>query len=400
MRPAHTLSIFAASLALGPGIVSAQGFGTPSRLAEVELARSRDCVAILARVEVLNAEMEPIARRSQRLTAIAQAIALEERSIIDSLNVEDPVEARVREWFANDASLARRYVNQPDASLAAERTANRETIKATVTRAITGLREEASAKVADNQALIAEAAPCDGAIFVRSAVLTACETGSGPICEDARLAASEGARFRFVDDAASIWEIEEIRPWTQPGPLRPGATGLDGGRTIGFTRVGNVVATVALTPLFAPKAQVPPEALAAYEATNDSLGLAFSHPNLVFTPALGIRVALPQPLDEETGYVLHFGEPDDADVVWMGDAGTGAPLEATVPLSPSQVRRLATGDPLMLTAVQATEDTPDAVFAIGIGNVNQARNAQALLTYMASQLSADVTQLIPPSSGS
>jgi len=166
---------------------------------------------------------------------------------------------------------------------------------------------------------------------------------------------------------------------------------------VGFTRVGNVVATVAFTAIILPREQIPEETLAAYEATNTALGVTFQHPTIAFTPALGVRLALPQPLDAENGYVLHFGSPDQAEVVWAGDAGTGRPLEGTVPLTAGQVQRLAAGDRLTLTAIANAEPVPDAVYAIRIGNVTQAQNTQALLGYMQSQLGEDLAQIVPPS---
>jgi hypothetical protein len=379
--------------------ISAQGLGSPSRLAEVELERSRSCVGVLARTEELDRQMEPIVTRGRRLQAIAQAIALEDRTVVDSLDVDDPVEARVVEWFDTDEALARRYATQQDPTVQAERTAGRETIKATVSQAMQQVQSEVDEILESNQELLAEAAPCDGAIFVRPAVLEACEEGSGTLCEQAELPPSEVTGVRFVDEPTSIWDIEELRPWTRPTPLHPGPNGLDGGRTVGYTRVGNVVATVAFTPLLAPREQTPADVLSAYEANNEALGLTFDHPKIAFTPALGIRVALPQPLDQEDGYILHFGPPDEAEVIWAGDAGTGAPLEATVPLTPGQVRRLTAGDPLTLTAVVQREPVPDAVYAISIGTVNQAQNVQALLGYMESQLGEDLARLVPPSEG-
>lgn len=397
MRLVQTLALCALFSPLASASLAAQGLGTPSRLAEVELERSRSCVPLLSRVEELNARMEPFARRGQRLQAIAQAVALEERSVIDSLKVDDPVEAKVRDWFSTDAALARRYVAQQNPSIQAERTAGRETIKATLSKAIQDVQAEANAIVAENQELIASASQCDGAIFVRPAVLEACEQGSGPLCEEAQLPASEVTRFRFVDTPESIWEIEELRPWTTPNPLRRGPTGqIDGARTIGFTRVGNVIVSVAFTPLIAPRDRTPPEVLAAYEATNDTLGLSVDHPDLVFTPALGVRVSLPNALGEEDGYILHFGTPEEADVVWAGKANTGSALQATVPLTPSQTRRLTAGDQLMLTAIDEGGEVPDAIFAVAVGTVNQAQMTQGLLRYMGSQLSQDLTKLVPP----
>ena len=389
-----------ALIALGmlvlPTASSAQGFGMPSRLADVELERSRTCVGVLERAAQLDQEMEPLARRTRRLQAIAQAIALEDRAIVDSLSADDSLEVRVREWFASDAALARRYVNQQDPSLQAERTAGRETIKAMVARAMEAVQEEAAAAMEANQELLTAVGPCEGAIFVRSAVLEACEEATGPICENARRAPSEVEGFRFVDEPEAIWQIQQFRPWTAPAPLRPGPTGVEGGRTVGYTRVGNVVASVAFMPFFAPTSEIPAEALTLYEAINDSLGITFEHPEIVFTPALGIRLSLPEPLDREDGYILHFGPPDQADVVWAAEAGTGAPLEGTVPLAPEHVHRLTAGQTLTVTAVAEGQEQSDAVYAIGIGNTNQAQATRALLRYMSGQLAQDLARIVPP----
>lgn len=397
MRLLRPTLLLATLLYGATGEALAQGLGSPSRLAEIESSRSRDCVRILERLEAVDARLAPFAQRVERLQAIASAIAIEDPSVVQPLDTDDPTEARVAEWFASDQALARRYVTQQDASVLAERTAGRETIKATVTRALEAVQEEANQVLGEDEAVINEAAPCDGAIFVRPAVLEACADAGGALCEDARLPATEPARFRFVDDAAAMWEMEEVRPWTQPAPIRPGPGGLTGGRTVGFTRVGNVVATVAFTAIILPREQIPEETLAAYEATNTALGVTFQHPTIAFTPALGVRLALPQPLDAENGYVLHFGSPDQAEVVWAGDAGTGRPLEGTVPLTAGQVQRLAAGDRLTLTAIANAEPVPDAVYAIRIGNVTQAQNTQALLGYMQSQLGEDLAQIVPPS---
>ena len=397
MRLIRPTLLFAALFCGAAGQAVAQGLGSPSRLAEVEYARSRSCVGILERLEAVDARLAPFAERTERLQAIAEAIALEDPSLVQPLDSQDPTEARVAEWFTSDQALARRYVAQEDPSVLAERTAGRETIKATVARALEELQEEANAVLGDDASIINEAAPCDGAIFVRPAVLEACESATGAICEDAQLPLTEPSRFRFVDDAATMWDQQEVRPWTQPAPIRPGPTGLTGGRTIGFTRVGNVVATVAFTAIILPREQIPAETLAAYEATNSALGVTFDHPTIAFTPALGVRLALPQPLDVEDRYVLHFGSPEQAEVVWASDAGTGRALEGTVPLTAGQVQRLAAGDRLTLTAIADAEPMPDAVYAIRIGNVTQAQRAQALLGYMQSQLGQDLAQIVPPS---
>jgi hypothetical protein len=392
-------SFLAVYLAVTAGPLAGQSDEPPSGLAAVEMERSRACVAILARVEEVNARLEPHALRSQRLGAIAQAIALEDRASVEPFDEADPAERRVREWFDADAALAQRFVNTRDSNVTAERGALRENIKRIVTEAVQEVQRQADEILQANADLPAAAAQCDGAIFVRGAVLEACATQDGPLCEQAALPASEVQGFRFVDDPESMWDIQELRPWTTPGPLRPSATGqLEGARTVGFARIGNVVVSVAFSPLIRDRAELSPEVLSAFQAVNDSLGIAGSHPDLAFTPALGVRAALPRPLAGEARYVIHFGTPEAPEVLWSGPADTGAPLEATVPLAAAHASRLRVGETVSLTALSGGPDgaTGEPVFTIQMSNVSQAPAVDALLRYMASGLATDLTTLLRP----
>ena len=379
-----------------PTAAFAQLDAPPPGLAAIELERSRSCVATLADVVLVNETLSPVLTRGQRLRALAQAIAIEDRSGVEPFDVNSPTEVRVRDWFRTDAALAQRYAANQDPNALQERTAGRETIKAVVTQAITRAQTEANGILETNQELIARAGPCDGAIFVRPAVLEACATGSGPLCDGARLPAGQSESFRFVDTPESVWELRELRPWTTPAPIRAGAGGqLDGGRTIGYARVGNTVVSVAFTPLLRNKADVTPEQQARFRAVNDSLGLKFEHPVLAFSPAMGLRAALPQPLASETRYAIHFGDPTAPDVVWSGAAGTGRPIEATHPLSPRHVQRLQAGEALSLTALGGPAgDIP--AYTILLSTVNQAQATRVLLNYMSSQLATDLTALVQP----
>jgi hypothetical protein len=268
-----------------------------------------------------------------------------------------------------------------------------------VNQEIKGAEDAANAILDQNQDLLTRAGPCEGAIFVRSAVQEACATGSGPICDQVALPANEVRGFRFVDSPENIWDVRELRPWTAPSPLRAGPNGqLEGGRTIGYARVGNVVFTLAFTPLLRNRAELTPEQIARFEAVNDSLGLTFSNPQVAFTPALGLRVALPQPLAEESRYIIHFGTPNEPDVVWTGESGTGRPIEATLPLNTRHIFRLQAGEALSLTAVGGPEGNR-LEYTIGLSNVNQRQSALVLLNYMKSQLSADVAALMAPVGG-
>ncbi len=377
-----------------------------SGLAAIEAARSGACVGILARVDVLEGALRPLAERSQRLLAIGRAIALEDRSVIDSLRVGDPTEAAVRAWFVADGELGQRYVDTRDPAINEERSSAREVIRARVDSTLIAVQGEADSHIDAAGDLPSVAAPCEGAIFVRSAVVEACRTESSPVCDDA--AGSEpGERYRFVDTAADLWDVSEIRPWTDPGPLRVGSSGqIEGARTVGYARQGNVVLTVAFAPLLQDKSELTPEELARFEMIVDSLDFDFSHPDIAFTPSLGVRATLPEPLAGETLYVLHFGEPEDAEVIWTGPAGTGAPVDATVVLTPHSATLLAAGMPISFTAVVAgagagTEEGGDneAVFSIQLTPVSQSRAARALLGYMSSQLGKDLAALIPPGGG-
>jgi hypothetical protein len=396
-------SLFAAALLVlpAPPTILAQTAAPPADLERVELERSRLCVDVLARVNQLDQSLEPVAVRSRRLSAIAEAIAIEDRTLVDPLDTGDALESLVADWFVTDAALAQRYANQPDPNLAAERAAGRESIKAAVTQGMQEVQTQANALLAEDPELATQAAPCDGAIFVRSAVEEACASSSGPVCDALAEPTSTDPAIRFVDNAAAVWDIQQLRPWTTPTPLRPGPNGqLEGARTIGFARVGNVVVSVAFAPLLRGRQNTPEADLARYAAINDSLGLSFQHPDVAFTPAMSVRAALPEPLGGESRYVLHFGEPTQADVLWSAPAGSGAALEASFPLGAANTRRLQAGEPVSLTALRGDASAaPDPVFTIQLSNAGQAPLVQGLLEYMSSRLQTDLTALTTPRGG-
>jgi hypothetical protein len=172
---------------------------------------------------------------------------------------------------------------------------------------------------------------------------------------------------------------------------------IGGARTVGATRVGNVAVTVAFAPWLQRRADLTPEAIQRVDVLTDSLGFGGGHPEVVFVPSLLFRATLPEPIGDETGYLFHFGPPEEADVVLVTSAGTGVALEGRVPLTPSHLGRLAAGEPLTLTAVRTAADgQPDAVYAIELTSLNQRQSVGALAGYMASQLGADLQMLIPP----
>lgn len=384
----------AAFITVVPASATAQVDAIPSRLAEVEVERSRICVGTLAGIAVLDQTLEPLVTRGTRLRQIGEAVALEDRNSLEPFDLTDQTESMVRDWFTTDAALAQRYLTTEDAQLQAERQAGRETIKNLVGQALTALQTRADSVLTANADLIQTAGPCDGAIFVRSAVQDACADASGAICDQVDLPAGEAVDFRFVDSGESVWEIQESRPWTVPGPLQPTADGqLGGGRTIAYARVGNVAVSLSFSPLFVNREDVSTEDLAGYQAINDSLGLTFEHPELAVAPVLGLRAALPEPLGTETRYVVHFGEITAPDILWTGAAGSGVSIEAAIPLAAAHVVRLRAGDPITLTAIGG-ESGNQTEYSILVGNVNQAPAATVLLNYMTSQMAEDLGRIM------
>lgn len=385
--------ILTAALILMPAPVVGQVQAPPSGLAQVERERSARCVSVLARVRDLDAQLEPLARKARRFQGIAQAIALEDPAVVQQLDLEDPAEIAVRDWFATDAALARQFVDSGDATLQEQRAAGREMIKVTVTDAAMAVQQRADSILTANEETVREAGPCDGAIFVRGSVAEACESEAGPLCDAVALPAGEESRFTFVDDPNHMWDLGEFRPWTTPSPIRPGQTGqLEGGRTVGYVRTGNIVVTVALSPMLNSISEVSPAERFAWQQTNDALGLIFEHPTIAFTPGLGVRASLPRALDGEDEYILHFGDAEAPDVIWEGPANTGTPLEATLALEARHVIRLRGGDAVTLTARRG--GAPQ--FSIEIDPTGQVQATEALLRYMGLQLSTDLNELVKP----
>ncbi len=373
--------------------VSVSGQELPSRLAEIEGARSRTCVAVLADLANVDAQLEPFALKGRRYAAIAQAILLEDRSIVPSLDPNDPVEMAVRDWFNTDALLAQRFVELQDSTIQVQRRNGRESIKDTVTEAIESVRGDADAIMVANQETVLGAGPCDGAVFLRPAVRQACTVGEGPLCDAVEGGTPEETGFLFVNSAEEVWELRENRPWSPPAPLQASPTGqLDGARTIGYARTGNIVVTVSFSPLLKDRTETTPRELFDFELTNQTLGLSFEHPSIAFAPAFGMRAALPEAIGGEDRYVMHFDDPSTPDVIWSGPADTGEVLEATLPMTAQHVVRFQEGDQLTLTAMAG--DSP--AFSIPLITTNQAEAAQALLGYMASQLSTDLNALVRP----
>jgi hypothetical protein len=361
----------------------------------VELARSRACVGVLARVAALDVELGPLAERSQRLLAIGQAVALEEREVMDSLSASDALEVEVHAWFVMDGELAQQYVASPSPALVERRSAARDSIQAVIQRELETIQARADSLIATTGTLGTEAGNCSGVVLIRPAVLETCASAESPVCEAAR--DTTEVDFRFVPSAEILWGLQELRAWTAPGPLQVMSNGqLGGARSVGFTRAANIVVTLAFGPRLRRRADLTPAEAARASSLADSLGFGAAHADVVFTPSLAVQATLPAPIGGETRYVLHFGSPEEADILWAGDAGTGAPLEGVVDLGPARLMRLQASEPLTLTALRATGDgANDPVYSIELTSLNQGPTSRALVAYMTAQLGTDLARLFP-----
>lgn len=370
--------------------VGAQDTPPPS-IAEVENARSRACVGALDRLGDLNVRLEPLGRRAARLRALSQAIALEDSTEATPLREDDAVEVAVRSWFQQDLEMGRRLAETGDSALASQRADAKAAIRQRLQQDMDSLRAKAEAESTDAQEIQAAAIPCQGAVLVRPAVMEECRATSSDsqVCA-AAADTTQNALFRFVNAPEDLWNIEELRPWSDPGPLRVAQDGsLVGARTAARSRLGNVVVGVALAPLIRERSQVDSAQAAEFDANLDSLGIAFDVPRFIMAPALEVQANLPAPLGGETHYLLHFGQPDAPQIVWSTPADSGGIVQAVIPLTGDDLNKLQAGEPLSLTAVKmagqpVAGQPPQAefVYSLALLQVGESRAATALLDYM------------------
>lgn len=397
---------FALTLGLAPALRAQDA--PPPALAQVENARSRACVGALDRLGDLNVRMEPLARRAARLRALADAIALEDSTQAGPFDTSDPTEAAVQAWFDEDMAMGQRMAETGDTTITGARAEAKAAIRQRLQDDMDSLRTKADAESAGADEIQAAALPCQGAVLVRPAVLEACRASSS----DAQVCAAaadttQRAPFRFVNAPEDLWNIEELRPWTDPGPLQVSRDGtLVGARTAARSRLGNVVIAVALAPIIQERGQVDSTRAAEFDANLDSLGFTFDVPRFIMSPALEIQANLPAPIGGETHYLLHFGDPSAPQIVWSMPADSGGVVQAVVPLTGDVLGKLKAGQPLSLTAVrmsgQPTEGGPpqaEFVYTVGLMQVGEARAASALVDYMAGGALAEDLKRITSSAG-
>ncbi len=381
----------------------------PSRLAEVEAARSRACVPVFAALTELDADLQPLAERAERIRALAQALALEDTADVAPFDRASPLEASVADWFARDADLGRRWAESQDSALLVQRREARDAMRQELRDSLSAVGRAGQDRIAAAGEIEEAAGRCQGKILVRPAVLEVCDTVDSPVCQPARGASSDG-EWRFVERGEDLWDVEQLSPWSQPAALARTQDGsLVGGRTAGSVRRGNVRLMVGVGYMLRPRNELAPEEVADFEANLDSMGFTFEHPDLVMAPALDILVETPGLLDGETHYLLHFGDLSDpaTQVVWTVAAGPGGPLQASIPAAPGALARLQAGQGLSLTAVAM--QTPDeaegvaeaqALYTLPLSPVGQAPAVGRLLGYMAGgQFAQDLRRVLPPAAG-
>jgi hypothetical protein len=400
------LSFFLLAGLLLPVSVLAQD-ALPANLVSIEEARSRNCVPVLDLLATLEVELEPLAQRAQRLGALNQAVALEDRERVAPLDPTDPMEAAVGQWFERDRELAEAIAESGDEALQRERNRAREEIRTALRESFEAVNARAGERVQADGDLGILAGDCDGAVFVRSAVLEACGNSASPVCGEARNR-EEAGRFRFVERAEDLWDIEQLRPWADPAPLQPSPEGgLGGAQTGTLARRGNVTLVVSLETLIQDRSQVGADEAAEFDAHLEALGFEFDDPRFIMSPALAATLDLPGPLGGETHYLLHFGDLSDPpnQAFWALPVQEGGPIQALFPAPGWVLAHLAEGEEVRLTAIRLPEgaglDDEDvdaqAIFTLELTSVGQARAVGTLLGYMASgDLASDLARLIPP----
>jgi hypothetical protein len=405
-------------LAMAPAALLAQdaipeGFQdpVPANLAPQEIERSRQCVPVLTRLAELDQELAPLSQRVERIRALDGAVGLEDRLRVAPFAEDDPIEAQVREWFDADAALAERYLETGDESIQEERQAGREGIREVLRDEFLRLNEEAQEVFAGEDDIEARFIHCEGAVFVRSAVIEACGSTSSPICDDARrsaaddptsLDAGQDGHFQFVENPEDLWDLEYIRPWTPPSVLQPTPDGLAGARTAALTRRGNITFIFSLEPLIRQRSSLSDAEAQDFEAHLASMGFEFDHPDFIMAPALGVDLDVGGPLGTENAYVLHFGDLSDPEnqIIWTREVGVGGPVQEILAVEWEVLQRLAQGEEVSFTAIRLpTSETDDgeAIFSLPVPMVNQAEAVSTLLQYMREgQLSEHLNFFFPP----
>jgi hypothetical protein len=378
----------------------------PSNLVAFETERSTMCVPVLARLAELNEELDPLARRVDRIGALYQAVALEDSLRVAPFDDANPEDRSVQSWFQDDGELAREYVESDDEALLERRRELRAQVEEELEGAFRRISDEADAILGEDEELPAAASNCDGAILVREVVVEACNGISSQVCREAREGETQG-RYRFVESAEDLWDVEQLRPWSTPTGIGPRPDGSLGGAQTGtLVRKGNVQLAIMVEPIIRERDAVPPEEAAEFDSSLESMGFDFDDPRFVMSPALVVDLDIDRPLGGETHYLLHFGDLSDPanQVFWSARAPEEGPVQDAFPVGEGVLAGLMSGEELTLTAIRVEdEETMEGspLYTLGLTSVGQAEAVTTLVAYMAQgHLSDDLRTLFPPEDGS
>src|SRR5690606_16096158 len=119
----------------------------PAGLAAAETARSRRCVPVLNRLDSLDVELEPLARRAERIRQLDRAVLLEDTTRAAPWTAGDTLEAEVRAWFEADQALGREYAESGDSAIDARRGEARDRIRQRLMEALAEVSAEGRTRV-------------------------------------------------------------------------------------------------------------------------------------------------------------------------------------------------------------------------------------------------------------
>ena len=377
----------------------------PPELMAAELARSRRCVSTLARMEALDARLDPLGRRVDRIEALGRAVTREDSTQAVPFDASDPLEEAVSQWFAADQVLARQYATSGDSAVEARRAEGRDQIMGRLQEAVDSVQARGTDLITESGELPTEIRECDGSVLVRSAVLEECDTMDTLLCGEARGATPAG-RYRFVDAAEDLWDIESVMPWSSPTTVAFTPQGdVGGAQTSTASRRGNLLLALAVRLLVQDRSTVSQDQLTDLQASLDSLGFALEHPQYLIAPVLTLGLNVTEPLAGAHFYFLHFGDLSEPveDVIWSAPTAAKGALEVIIPAKRATLDRLAEGEIVTLTAVRFPDPTStsgEAVFSLQLTSAGEASSVSEFLSYVTGgQLSDDLTALVPPAGG-
>jgi hypothetical protein len=225
------------------------------------------------------------------------------------------------------------------------------------------------------------------------------------LCGEARGATPSG-RYRFVDAAEDLWDIESVMPWSSPTPVVFTPQGdVGSAQTSTASRRGNLLLALAVRLLVQDRSTLSQDQLTDLQASLDSLGFAFEHPQYMIAPVLTLGLNVTEPLAGAHFYFLHFGDLSEPveDVIWSAPTGAAGALEVIIPAKRATLDRLAEGEIVTLTAVRfpdLTSTSGEAVFSLQLTSAGEASSVSEFLLYVTGgQLSDDLTALVPPAGG-